>query len=683
MTACPMCEVPNNPGAETCTGCGFMLSAPSTSLASGTVIDGRYRIDKEIGSGGFGVTYRGFDQKLKRLVAVKEMFPSGSSRRGDTVIPSRQEQGKWLAHIETFKKECQTLITLEGRALPGLLRVHDVCEANQTVYMVMELLAGQSLEQLITSAPNHRLDETLVVEYAHQLCRTLEVLHEDAHVLHRDIKPPNIMIEGTQRGAVLIDFGAARAYTMQTVMLTAIVSEGFSPLEQWASRGKGRFGPYTDIYALGATLYFAAVGEVPPSAPDRVTGVPLLPPIQVNPRLSPGFSNAVMRAMEIHQADRPPTAREFLSLLETPSPARPQAAVAALVPAAQPAPSPPGKFQPPAPVALQILQAAGSPIQQPPPPQQPKFPGLPGRGGRGGMGFPPALQPKSLSTGVKDRMKRWMKRHRVRSAILMIVIGIWIISAIGSLTQKHNGSSTLNSLGAAMTQEVAAPVLAALRSCAQSAVLSPANCPQQVSAVGASSVVWHLYGNPLSGAEVTRSGNSYTVFGVAAMTVSYSLDNNPQLDEETVTYEAKVSASGKTATVTSLGQQNDTPPSAIDVPRPPLTNAQLENAVSSAWATCVASTLSSPPLYCPANDVSAHGSGVVSGKWVQNANPLLNSSITYDNTSGLLHVVGSYSLTFTYASYGNAERDPFSGNYDAQIADDNGQAVVLTMVPND
>jgi len=234
---------------------------------------------------------------------------------------------------------------------------------------------------------------------------------------------------------------------------------------------------------------------------------------------------------------------------------------------------------------------------------------------------------------------------------------------------------------AAQRTEILAPVVAALQTCKQSADLAPENCPQQVSQPGASGVVWHLYGDPGAGAEISGGGSDFTVFGVAAMTVNFNDDvGDPQFQVVPADYEAKVSTSGGNATETMLGPQQDTPPSPIDVPRPPLTNTQLEAVVEAAFASCTATSSPMPPPTCPASDSGAADQHVT-GRWSLNGDPWVNSSVTYDNTSGLLHVVGSYSLSFAYTTTdGTSQTDPYMGNYDAQIADNAGTPVLLTLV---
>src|SRR5579862_7073620 len=127
---CLSCGGDNPAGAERCKACGVPLAASdlgaSDALPAGVVLDGRYRLDRVLGEGGFGKTYKGFDERMRRPVAVKEFFPEGCSRQGVTVRPARSLSARWRASVETFKSESATLIPLESLALPRLLRVHDV-----------------------------------------------------------------------------------------------------------------------------------------------------------------------------------------------------------------------------------------------------------------------------------------------------------------------------------------------------------------------------------------------------------------------------------------------------------------------------------------------------------------------------------------------------------------------------
>jgi parallel beta-helix repeat protein len=198
---------------------------------------------------------------------------------------------------------------------PGIVKVYDFFEENNTAYMVMEYLRGKSLAKLVEERGG-ALNEQEAVGYILKVCEALDVVHK-AGYLHRDIKPENIIVCGDGR-VVLVDFGAARSFMAgRTGRMTVILTPGFAPYEQYAT--KARFGPTLDIYALGATLYYLLTGEVPISAPDRAIGVELRGVREINGRVSRQVEEAVMKAMAMKVEERPQSVGEFVRLLTAPS----------------------------------------------------------------------------------------------------------------------------------------------------------------------------------------------------------------------------------------------------------------------------------------------------------------------------------------------------------------------------
>ena len=313
---CVTCGQQNSPEAKTCAACGSPLDVSANSyspaLPQGVLLqNGAYEVGEELGAGGFGITYKGRDLSLRRSVAIKEFFPEGSATRQNvTVLPNRKLGSAEYNNIKAkFVEEAHCLAQFSH---PGIVRVFSVFEENNTAYMVMELLEGQSLGRYIGEKGS--LSEHEVVDLAVNVGGALSVVHE-AGLIHRDIKPDNIM-RTKDRRAVLIDFGTARAFALdKTVKHTAMLTPGYAPLEQYGHHA--RFGAFTDIYALGATLYHALTGEVPPPATDLVSGVELKAPRALNPSVSQGVSDAIMWAMEVRAADRPQHVQEFLKSLES------------------------------------------------------------------------------------------------------------------------------------------------------------------------------------------------------------------------------------------------------------------------------------------------------------------------------------------------------------------------------
>lgn len=308
-------------------------TAASGHLKAGTRLrQGALAVGPVLGQGGFGITYKGGDVHLRRFVAIKEYFPQGSLRRGATVTPSPTFPAANFERDRTaFLEEARVVARFNH---PGIVHVFAVFEENGTAYMVMEYLDGPTLEQLVHSHKTP-LPEKTAVAHAVQIGRALAEIH-GAGLLHRDVKPANIIVTGGTR-AVLIDFGTARQYMRQLQLIKAELTAGFAPLEQYAQQSRPT--PATDVYALGATLYFLLTARTPVSATDRAADVPLPPVRDLNPEVSPGIAEAIRRALEMNPADRPQSAQAFVEELLNPrAPAvTPVAEPGAAAPAAPPA----------------------------------------------------------------------------------------------------------------------------------------------------------------------------------------------------------------------------------------------------------------------------------------------------------------------------------------------------------
>ncbi len=329
MIQCSVCENKNPEGAQICTSCGSGLIAPDTSAGTGgdgaytpflsknvRLQNNKYAVGEVLGQGGFGITYKGGDMALKRYVAIKEFFPQGSIRHNSTIRPDRTlSAADYNAVKAKFIDEAHRLARFSH---PSIVRVFGVFEENNTAYMVMEFLEGQSLLQRITEKKS--LNEKEVVDIANKIGDALAAVHA-AGLIHRDIKPDNIMLTNDGR-VVLIDFGTARSFASnKTVKQTAMLTPGYAPLEQYGQQA--RFGAYTDIYAIGATLYHALTGELPSPATDLASGVELKAPNTINPNISQGVSNAILWAMKVKADERPQSVKAFLDALEKTAPVAP------------------------------------------------------------------------------------------------------------------------------------------------------------------------------------------------------------------------------------------------------------------------------------------------------------------------------------------------------------------------
>jgi hypothetical protein len=256
-----------------------------------------YLVREVLGQGGFGITYLAEDTNLNLQVAIKEYLPAEMAvREGDaSVHPLTGEHGEQFRWgLERFISEAQTLARFKH---PNIVRVFTVFTANNTAYMVMEYEQGRSLAEVLKD--RRTLPEPELRAMLLPLLGGLEQVHARGFI-HRDIKPANIFLRG-DGSPVLLDFGSARqSLGERTRTLTAMVSPGFAPFEQYAGKGE-RQGPWTDIYGLGATLYRAAVGRAPADAMDRSEALLrtsrdiFVGATEINP---PGYSPALLRAID-------------------------------------------------------------------------------------------------------------------------------------------------------------------------------------------------------------------------------------------------------------------------------------------------------------------------------------------------------------------------------------------------
>ena len=282
------------------------------ALATGQRIED-YEIRYVLGEGGFGLTYLAHDMKLDKPVAIKEYLPADLAvRKGDnSVIPkSSGSESDFTWGLERFLDEARMLARFDHK---NIVRVHRFFQAHGTAYIVMEYVDGETLSSLLQR--EQTLSYQNLLSILNPLLSGLEIVHK-GDVLHRDIKPGNIIIRDS--GApVLIDFGAARqAVGARSRSVTAIVTPGYAPIEQYSTRG--RQGPWTDIYALGAICYRAMTGETPIDATERVRRDPLVPlskqPISEG---YPGsFLGAVDRALSVDEEERPQSIGEWRDMFE-------------------------------------------------------------------------------------------------------------------------------------------------------------------------------------------------------------------------------------------------------------------------------------------------------------------------------------------------------------------------------
>lgn len=276
-------------------------------LLSGTTLSsGKYTIEKKIGEGGFGITYKALQSGLNRIVCIKEYFPSGRCiRDGRTRNVTLQgiEESVFEKYRLAFVREAKMLATLHH---PNIVEVIDTFDENDTSYMVMGYVQGRSLQSIVETGGPVPYPEA--VNYLAQITDAVGYIHE-RHILHRDIKPDNIMITADYK-AILIDFGSAREFEQDKVqMQTSMLTHGYAPTEQYTSNS--RKGSYTDIYAIGATFYFVLTGKVPLEAAARLTET-MKTPRELNPGIPDEANRTIMKAMQLKPENRHQTIQEFM-----------------------------------------------------------------------------------------------------------------------------------------------------------------------------------------------------------------------------------------------------------------------------------------------------------------------------------------------------------------------------------
>ncbi len=272
-----------------------------------------YRIDSVLGQGGFGIAYAAMDVNLAAKVVIKEYLPEEFAFRAlDNSVQARDDMDQefYQNGLDSFLVEARTLATFRHR---HIVRVARFFEANKTAYMVLEYERGESLKSWRKKRGDNIDEKTIVALFA-PLLEGLEVVHNSGY-LHRDIKPDNIYVRDQDGSLVLLDFGAARQTTIEKSEIGMVVTPGYGPIEQYA--GGGRQGPWTDIYSLGATLFWLITGRKPLEAPARLGEPDPLPSAEAlgKDRFSPQFLRAVDWALKMHPADRPQDVAQFRSAL--------------------------------------------------------------------------------------------------------------------------------------------------------------------------------------------------------------------------------------------------------------------------------------------------------------------------------------------------------------------------------
>ena len=308
-------------GETFCSECGRPYGSVETepfALKPGTILDGKYLVGEMLGQGGFGITYIGFDLLLEQKVAIKEYYPMSTgmvSRENSTTVvwssavmqKSGMEKG-----FDSFLKEARKMAKLGG--IPGVVGVKSVFIQNETAYIVMDFIEGETLlKKLQREGP---MDYGTCVSLMTPIMQALSEVHKHG-IIHRDISPDNIMVQNDGR-LILLDLGAAKDLdiqgkdgNMQSSQMVA--KQGFSPVEQYGRDGK--IGSWTDVYAMAATIYYCCTGVLPPSATDRM----IEDTLTCRPRLTKEQFDVLAFCMSVLPQKRPQNMDALLQIVTHPA----------------------------------------------------------------------------------------------------------------------------------------------------------------------------------------------------------------------------------------------------------------------------------------------------------------------------------------------------------------------------
>lgn len=313
---CLNCMKEYEGGSDVCPHCGFVKGTPPKEayhLHPGMTLAGRYVIGTTLGFGGFGITYRAWDNTLGKMLAIKEYYPNGIVNRipgeKEVIIYSGKREKEFQVGKGRFLEEARNMARFNTH--PNIVHVYDFFEENHTAYIVMEFLDGISYKEYIKTCGG-KVDTDTAVGVIQAVLSALKQIHKD-NIIHRDISPDNIFICADGR-IKLIDFGAARFSTgEQEKTMSVILKPGYAPPEQY--RTKSRQGPWTDIYAVGAVLYRSLTGTMPEESVNRQIEDKLKAPKELNPDIPDYVNNAIKRAMALDQELRFKNVDEFSAAL--------------------------------------------------------------------------------------------------------------------------------------------------------------------------------------------------------------------------------------------------------------------------------------------------------------------------------------------------------------------------------
>lgn len=317
MERCMGCMEEIREDAQVCPYCGYVRNTDVKEayyLLPGQMVGEKYIAGRVLGYGGFGVTYLGWDTVLKRKVAVKEYLPSDFATRsyGTKMLTvfSGEAADQFEAGLNSFISEAKRLAKFNR--VPQIVDIYDCFMENGTGYIIMEYLEGQTVKEILKE--KQKLPAEEAKEIVMEVLKGLSEVHKEG-IIHRDIAPDNIFITKNNEVKIL-DFGAARyATAVQSRSLSVILKPGYAPEEQYRSRGEQ--GPWTDVYALGATCYRMITGIRPEEAIERLAEDHVKPPSELGVSIDSNMENALMNSLNIRREYRIPDAESFYNALNS------------------------------------------------------------------------------------------------------------------------------------------------------------------------------------------------------------------------------------------------------------------------------------------------------------------------------------------------------------------------------
>ena len=300
---------------DVCPYCGYILDTPAKNknhLSPGTLLQDRYVLGKVLGQGGFGITYIAWDQRLEKPVAVKEFFPTSFAARmtgcNDISCFDDESRHYFESGMKNMLDESRRLAQFTN--LKNVVQVLDCIEENGTAYIIMELLRGETVQDILRRDGKMSLEQSMGIMMP--ILQALEEIHRTG-LVHRDVSPDNIFLcEDGQ--AKLLDFGAARiASGLDHKTLSIMLKKGFAPIEQYNTHGTQ--GSFTDVYAVCATLYKMLTGVTPEDSLSRMTQDKLRP-VSDMVSIPKSIERILQKGMAVQASDRIQTAGELYARLQ-------------------------------------------------------------------------------------------------------------------------------------------------------------------------------------------------------------------------------------------------------------------------------------------------------------------------------------------------------------------------------